>query len=140
MHRNRALRILHVANEVECIEHVKKLLSYMPQNCEEDAPVYPYEAGDESRAKLNDIIPANPNQPYDIKEVIEELADADSFLEVHKAYAENIVVGFARMGGRSIGVVANQPAYLAGVLDINSSKKGRAFCAILRCIQYTACW
>jgi len=115
------------ANEVECIDHIKRLLSYMPQNCEEDAPVYPYEMSDESRAALNSIIPANPNQPYDIKEVITEIADADSFLEVHKNYAENIVVGFARLGGRSIGIVANQPAYLAGVLDINSSKKGARF-------------
>ena len=115
------------ANEPECIENIKRLLSYIPQNCENDAPVYPYEMGDETRKKLNDIIPANPNQPYDIKEVIEELADADSFMEVHKGYAENIVVGFARMGGRSIGIVANQPAYLAGVLDINSSKKGARF-------------
>ncbi len=115
------------ANEVACIEQIKRLLSYMPQNCEDDAPVYPYEGADEIRTKLNDIIPANPNQPYDIKEVIEELADTDSFLEVHKEYAENIVVGFARIGGRSIGVVANQPAFLAGVLDINSSKKGARF-------------
>jgi len=115
------------ANELECIENIRQLLSYMPQNCEEDAPVYPYEAGDETRAKLNTLIPANPNQPYDIKEVLEELTDAGSFLEVHKDYAENIVVGFARMGGRSIGIVANQPAYLAGVLDINSSKKGARF-------------
>lgn len=115
------------ANEVECIEHIKRLLSYIPQNCEEDAPVYPYEAGDEVRTNLNNVIPANPNQPYDIKEVIAEIADQDSFLEVHKEYAENIVVGFARLGGRSIGVVANQPAYLAGVLDINSSRKGGRF-------------
>jgi len=115
------------ANEVECIDHIKRLLSYMPQNCEEDAPVYPYEAANESRPALNNIIPANPNQPYDIKDVITELADEGSFLEVHKHYAENIVVGFARIGGRSIGVVANQPAYLAGVLDINSSKKGARF-------------
>jgi propionyl-CoA carboxylase beta chain len=115
------------ANEVECIENIKQLLSYMPQNCEEDAPVYGYEVADESRPALNNIIPANPNQPYDIKEVINELADADSFLEVHKEFAENIVVGFARMGGRSIGIVANQPAYLAGVLDINSSRKGARF-------------
>lgn len=115
------------ANEVECIENIKKLLSYIPQNCEEDAPVYPYEATDEVRLKLNDIIPANPNQPYDIKEVIEETVDAGSFLEVHKDYAENIVVGFARIAGRSIGIVANQPASLAGVLDINSSKKGARF-------------
>lgn len=115
------------ANEVECIERLKQLLSYMPQNCEEDAPVYDYEMGDEVRSKLNDIIPANPNQPYDMKEVIEEVADADSFLEVHKDYAENIVVGFARIAGRSIGIVANQPASLAGVLDINASKKGARF-------------
>jgi propionyl-CoA carboxylase beta chain len=115
------------ANEVECIEQIKKLLSYMPQNCEEDAPVYPYESGDETRTKLNSVIPENPNQPYDIKEVIEEVVDTDSFLEVHKDYAENIVVGFARIAGRSIGIVANQPASLAGVLDINSSKKGARF-------------
>ncbi len=115
------------ANEVECIEHIKKMLSYMPQNCEDEAPVYAYEPANEVRSKLNDIIPENPNQPYDIKEVIEEVVDAESFLEVHKEFAENIVVGFARLGGRSIGIVANQPAYLAGVLDINSSRKGARF-------------
>lgn len=115
------------SNEVECINHLKKLLSYMPQNCEDDAPVYPYEATDEIRTKLNSIIPENPNQPYDMKEVIEEVVDAESFLEVHQHYAENIVVGFARMGGRSIGIVANQPASMAGVLDINSSKKAARF-------------
>ncbi len=115
------------AHEVACIEHIRQLLSYMPQNCEEDAPVYPYEPGDESRPALNGIIPENPNQPYDMKEVIAEIADTDSFLEVHKDYAENIIVGFARLGGRSIGVVANQPASMAGVLDINSSKKGARF-------------
>lgn len=114
-------------NEVECIEHIKKLLSYMPQNCEEEAPVYEYEPADETREALNTVIPQNPNQPYDIKEVIEALADTDSFLEVHKDYAENIVVGFARLAGRSIGIVANQPASMAGVLDINSSKKGARF-------------
>jgi propionyl-CoA carboxylase beta chain len=114
-------------NELECIDNIKKLLSYMPQNCEEDAPAYPYEMKDEKRLKLNDLIPANPNQPYDIKDAIEEITDEGSFLEVHKDYAENIVVGFARIAGRSIGIVANQPAFLAGVLDINSSKKGARF-------------
>jgi propionyl-CoA carboxylase beta chain len=114
-------------NEVECINNIKQLLSYMPQNCEEDAPVYAYETAEESRPALDNIIPENPNQPYDIKEVITELVDSDSFLEVHKDFAENIVVGFARIGGRSIGVVANQPAFLAGVLDINSSRKGARF-------------
>lgn len=115
------------ANEVECIENIKNLISYMPQNCEDDAPVYPYDAGNEVRAALNSIIPENPNQPYDIKEVIAEIADEGSFLEVHKEWAENIVVGFARIGGRSIGIVANQPAYLAGVLDNNASRKGARF-------------
>jgi propionyl-CoA carboxylase beta chain len=114
-------------NEIECIDHIKRLLSYMPQNCEDEAPIYPYESQDETREKLNSLIPENPNQPYDMREVITELCDEDSFLEVHKNYAENILVGFARMAGRSIGVVANQPAALAGVLDINSSKKGARF-------------
>ncbi|MBE2290491.1 MAG: acyl-CoA carboxylase subunit beta [Chitinophagaceae bacterium] len=115
------------ANEVEAIENIKQLLSYMPQNCEEDAPVYDYEAGNEVRETLNNIIPENPNQPYDIKEVIGEVVDSGSFMEVHKDWAENIVVGFARIAGRSIGIVANQPAYLAGVLDINASRKGARF-------------
>jgi propionyl-CoA carboxylase beta chain len=114
-------------NEVDCINHIKKLLSYMPQNCEEDAPNYPYEMGDETRQKLNTLIPENPNVPYDMKEVIEQICDDHSFLEVHKEYAENIIVGFARVAGRSIGVVANQPASMAGVLDNNSSKKGARF-------------
>jgi propionyl-CoA carboxylase beta chain len=115
------------SNEVECIEHIKKLLSYMPQNCEDDAPIYPYEAGNELREKLNTLVPENSNQPYDMREIIAEVCDEDSFLEVHKQYAENILVGFARIAGRSIGVVANQPAAMAGVLDINSSKKGARF-------------
>jgi propionyl-CoA carboxylase beta chain len=115
------------ADEVDCILHIKKLLSYMPQNCEEDAPVYPYEMGNEERIALDSMIPENSTTPYDMKEVITQLCDEDSFLEVHKEYAENIVVGFARIAGRSIGIVANQPASLAGVLDINSSRKGARF-------------
>jgi len=115
------------SNEVECIEHIKKLLSYMPQNCEDEAPIYPYETGNELREKLNTLVPENSNQPYDMREIIAEVCDEDSFLEVHKQYAENILVGFARIAGRSIGVVANQPAAMAGVLDINSSKKGARF-------------
>ncbi len=115
------------ANEVECIQRLKDLLSYIPQNCEEEAPMLPYEAGHETRDALANIIPEGANQPYDMKEVIAELADGGEFLEVHKEYAENIVVGFCRIAGRSIGIVANQPAQLAGVLDINSSKKGARF-------------
>jgi propionyl-CoA carboxylase beta chain len=115
------------ANEVDCINHLKKLLSYMPQNCEDEAPIYPYEMGDETRTKLKHLIPENPNVPYDMKEVIVQICDEHSFLEVHKEYAENIVVGFARIAGKSIGIVANQPAAMAGVLDNNSSKKGARF-------------
>lgn len=118
---------LTYANEIECINGIKEMLSYMPQNCEEDAPSIPYEMGDENRDELNTIIPDNPNQPYDIKEVIEQTIDDGSFYEIHKDFAENIVVGFARLAGKSIGVVANQPAFLAGVLDIKSSQKGARF-------------
>lgn len=123
------------ANEVECINGIKKLFSYIPQNCEETAPLTDYTEGDESRPKLNAIIPPNPNQPYDIRDIVTELADADSFYEVHKDYADNIVVGFARLAGRSIGIVANQPAVLAGVLDINSSKKGARFVRFCDCFN-----
>jgi propionyl-CoA carboxylase beta chain len=123
------------ANEVECITHIKKLLSYMPQNCEDTAPVYPYEQGNEIRTALNSIVPANASQPYDMREVIELIADEASFLEVHKDWAENIVVGFARIAGRSIGIIANQPAVLAGVLDINSSRKGARFVRFCDCFN-----
>lgn len=115
------------ANEIEAIKHIKELLSYMPQNCEELPPALPYEGTDEHRRALNNIMPENASQPYDIREVISEVIDAGTFLEVHKDFAENIVVGFARLAGRSIGIVANQPAFLAGVLDIHSSTKGARF-------------
>jgi len=118
---------LTYANEIECINGIKKLLSYIPQNCEEDAPSIPYKLGNEKREKLNEIIPENPNQPYDMKEVIGQIVDEESFYEIHKNFAENIVVGFARLAGKSIGIVANQPAFLAGVLDIKSSQKGARF-------------
>lgn len=114
-------------NEIACLQSMRQLLSYMPQNCEEDSPRLDYQTGNESRPQLNGIIPDNPNQPYDIREVIDATVDEESFLEVHKDFAPNIVVGFARLAGRSIGIVANQPAYLAGVLDINSSVKGARF-------------
>ena len=123
------------ANEIECIQGIKNLLSYVPQNCEEPAPSVPYEQANELRPVLNSIIPENPNQPYDIKSVIHEIADADSFCEVHKDYAENIVVGFARLAGKSIGIVANQPAFLAGVLDIKSSTKAARFVRFCDCFN-----
>ncbi|GIR13162.1 MAG: methylmalonyl-CoA carboxyltransferase [Cryomorphaceae bacterium] len=123
------------ANEVALIEDLKTLLSYIPQNCEEDAPIHPYTISNEHRKNLNNIIPENPNQPYDIKKVINEITDNDSFFEVHKNYAENIVCGFARMAGKSIGIVANQPGFLAGVLNIEASTKGARFVRFCDCFN-----
>jgi len=123
------------ANELTLIEDLKTLLSYVPQNCEEEAPAIPYTLSDERREVLNNIIPENPNQPYDIKTVIGGIVDINSFFEVHKNYAENIVCGFARMGGKSIGVVANQPAFLAGVLNIEASTKGARFVRFCDCFN-----
>jgi propionyl-CoA carboxylase beta chain len=116
------------SNEIDCLNNIKKLLSYIPQNCEDEATSLPYEHNrDESRPVLNAIVPENPNQPYDMREIIEGVIDEGSFLEVHRNFAENIVVGFARLGGRSIGIIGNQPAVLAGVLDIDASTKAARF-------------
>ena len=123
------------ANEVTCINNIKKLLSYIPQNCEDQPPFLAYEPSNEIRESLDKIIPENPNQPYDVKEVIDIIIDSDSFFEVHKNFAENIVVGFARLGGRSIGIVANQPAVMAGVLDIQASQKAARFVRFCDCFN-----
>lgn len=123
------------ANEVDAINKLKELLAFMPQNCEEDAPAVDYTKKDERREDLNKVIPANPNTPYDIKEVVEGIVDKESFMEVHKDYAENIVVGFARLGGKSLGIVANQPAYLAGVLNIEASTKAARFVRFCDCFN-----
>ena len=122
-------------NEIELINNLKKLLSYLPQNCEEESPVHDYTASNESRHELQSIIPDNPNQPYDIKEVIDGIIDPDSFFEVHRDYAENIVCGFGRLAGRSIGIVANQPAFLAGVLDNHASNKAARFVRFCDCFN-----
>jgi propionyl-CoA carboxylase beta chain len=123
------------ANEIECLHQIRQLLSYVPQNCEEEPPRVSYTPGNESRPVLNNIIPANPNQPYDMREVIAGVVDENSFFEVHKNFAENIVVGFARLAGRSIGIVGNQPAALAGVLDIDASVKGARFVRFCDCFN-----
>jgi propionyl-CoA carboxylase beta chain len=123
------------ANEIEAIQKLKKLLSYIPQNCEEKVPQLAYESLDENRPKLMDIIPESANQPYDLREVITEVADEESFFEVHKDFAENIVVGFARLAGKSIGIVANQPMFLAGVLDNNASIKAARFVRFCDCFN-----
>lgn len=126
---------LSSANEKECIEDIKRLLSYIPQNCEEETPMVNFEMGDELREDLDTIIPDLSTQPYDMKEVISGIVDQDSFMEIHKDFAENIVVGFARLAGRSIGIVGNQPSVLAGVLDINSSKKAARFVRFCDCFN-----
>lgn len=126
---------LTAVNDLDCIEKVKKLLSYVPQNCEERPAKLDIELDEEYREVLNDIVPENPQQPYDMREVIAGIVDEASFMEIHEQYAENIVVGFARLGGRSIGVVGNQPMSLAGVLDVDSSKKGARFVRFCDCFN-----
>lgn len=122
-------------NELVAIAEIKRLLSYMPQNCEETAPSIPYQTEDERRPALNSMVPEQISQPYDMREVIREIIDADSFMEVQKDYAENIVVGFGRLAGKSIGILANQPMHMAGVLDINSSRKGARFVRFCDCFN-----
>ncbi|MEO9005418.1 MAG: acyl-CoA carboxylase subunit beta [Ginsengibacter sp.] len=114
-------------NDVACLDQVKKLLSYLPQNNKATPPKHPFILADEYREELENIIPDSPNKPYDMHLVIKGIIDTDSFFEVHEQFATNIIVGFARLGGRSIGIIANQPMSLAGVLDVNSSKKAARF-------------
>ena len=114
-------------NDIACLEDVKRLLSYLPQSNREKPSDIPFELGDEVRSSLKDIVPDNPNKPYDMHEVISGIIDEDSFFEIHKDYAENMIVGFARLGGKSIGIIANQPMFLAGVLGVNSSVKAARF-------------
>ncbi|MDP8239973.1 MAG: carboxyl transferase domain-containing protein [Candidatus Hatepunaea meridiana] len=115
-------------SEAEAIEQIRRLMSFIPSNNMEDPPVIeckdPLDRADE---KLDEIVPDNPNKPYDIKEVINRIVDNGDLMEVHADFAQNIVVGFARLGGKPIGIIANQPAILAGVLDIASSRKGGRF-------------
>jgi propionyl-CoA carboxylase beta chain len=114
-------------NEAAVLGQIRSTLSYLPANCEERPPHLPYTPSDEDRPALETIIPAQAQQPYDMRSVIQGVVDAGSFLEVHRDFAENIVCGFARLAGRSIGIVANQPAFLAGVLDIKASNKAARF-------------
>ncbi len=123
------------ANDVECLEDVKRLLSYLPQSNKEKPKDLAYELNDEVREKLLTIIPDNPNKPYDMHEVISGIIDEDSFFEIHKNFAENIIVGFSRIGGRSVGIIANQPMILAGVLDVNSSIKAARFTRFCDCFN-----
>ncbi|MDF1545021.1 MAG: acyl-CoA carboxylase subunit beta [bacterium] len=123
-------------NEADAITRLKRLLEYLPQNNLEDPPfIETDDPADREEQILNRIVPESPNQPYDIKDVINNVVDQGSFFEVHEEFAQNIVVGFARLGGRSIGIIANQPAVMAGVLDINSSAKGARFIRFCDCFN-----
>ena len=114
--------------EEEGFELIRKLLSYIPQNNLEEAPyVDCTDPIDRLEDSLNDIIPDSPTKPYDMYEVIGAIVDNGEFLEIQKDYAKNIIIGFARFNGQSVGIVANQPKYLAGVLDSNASRKGARF-------------
>lgn len=115
-------------NDVTVLKEVRDLMSYLPQNCNTLAPHTSNYSFDKNKTeRIGQILPANSSLPYDIREVVECVIDDDSFREVHKDFATNIVVGFARIEGRTIGVVANQPMSMAGVLDIDSSRKGARF-------------
>jgi propionyl-CoA carboxylase beta chain len=122
--------IAHFAldSEIECLESIRRLFGYIPQNNKEDPPQRatddPFDRADE---ELLAIVPDEPTRPYDMHDVIRRVVDDGDFFEVHRDFAQNIIVGFAHLGGHSVGIVANQPAVLAGVLDINSSTKGARF-------------
>jgi propionyl-CoA carboxylase beta chain len=130
MTHNEKSGVAHFAvdNDRDCILLIRELLSFMPNNNLDDAPRLdssdPVDRADET---LDTIVPPSPNQAYDMRDVIDAVVDARYFLEVHQHYARNILVGFARLGGRPVGIVANQPAHLAGTLDIEASVKGARF-------------
>ena len=116
------------SDEETTLMMVRELMSFLPSNNMEEPPSkICTDPEDRADASLNEVVPVDPNKPYDIKDIIHKIIDDEHFLEVQPHYAANIVVGFARMGGKSIGIVANQPAHLAGVLDINSSSKAARF-------------
>ena len=123
-------------NEEEGIAIIRDLLSYLPSNNLEETPIAVCnDPIDRLEDRLNEIIPDNPNLPYNMMDVIEGIVDNGKFLEVHKRYARNIIVGFCRMGGRSVGVIANQPSFYAGVLDIEASRKAARFVRFCDCFN-----
>ncbi|MBN6205627.1 acyl-CoA carboxylase subunit beta [Ralstonia pickettii] len=129
---------LKAATEEEALDTVKKLLTYIPASYKEKAKRLPYKTEkleNEMRTELTDIVPFNPVRPYDVKKVIDQVVDQDSFFEIHKEFAKNIVVGFARIQGESVGLICNQPKYLAGGLDIDSSDKAARFIRFCDCFN-----
>jgi len=126
----------NAADDRDALTLVRELLSFMPSNNMEDPPLRPTDdPEDRADDTLNSLVPENPNVPYDIKKVILAVVDDANFLEVHEHFARNIVVGFSRLGGKPVGIVANQPAVLAGCLDINASVKGARFVRFCDCFN-----
>ena len=138
MTHNQVSGVAHMATESEedCLYLIREMMSYLPSNNMEDAP-FEATADDPLRAdkELDSIVPDNPNKPYDIREVINHIFDDGKFYETQEHFASNIVVGFARLGGRSVGIVANQPMVLAGVLDIDASEKAARFVRFCDCFN-----
>ena len=123
-------------NEPECIDMIRELFSYIPSNNLEDPPFVPTNDEPSRRdEKLRSIVPENPNKPYDMKDIITAVVDDRHFFEIQRDYAKNIIIGFARLGGRSVGIVANQPAFLAGSLDIDASRKAGRFVRFCDCFN-----
>ena len=138
MTHNARSGVAHLAaeDESEGIEMIRKLLSYMPQNNLEDAPrVACDDPADRMDEELDDIVPDDPNKPYHMREVIERVVDHGEFFEVMPYWAQNLMVGFARLNGRAVGIVANNPAYMAGCLDIDASVKGARFVRFCDCFN-----
>ena len=130
--------VAHFASpsEPECLDAIRTLMSYLPANNVEDPPfVATDDPANRADVTLDAIIPDSPNQPYDMHEVIGKIVDGGTFFEVHAEYARNIIVGFTRLGGRSVGIVAQQPSVLAGVLDINASDKAARFVRFCDCFN-----
>jgi len=129
--------VAHFAHnsEVECFEAVRRLLSYLPQNTYEDPPYQTPEQDLSPDEEINNLIPLDPEESYDVHEVINHVFDKGSFLEIHEEYAMNVVVGLARLYGNVVGIVANQPEFMAGVLDINASDKIARFVRFCDCFN-----
>ena len=138
MTHNSKSGVAHMAanSEADCLYLIRELFSYLPSNNMEDPP-FKATRDDALRteASLDTLVPDNPNKPYDIKDVIHLIVDDGEFFEIHEHYAQNIVVGFARLGGYSVGIIANQPMVLAGVLDINASEKAARFVRVFDCFN-----
>lgn len=123
-------------DEVSCLERIRELFAYIPQNNQSAPPRLPCDdSKDRCDPELNELMPESSAKPYDMKQIIERIVDNGVFLEVHRDWAQNIVIGFARLDGRSVGIVANQPAHIAGVLDINASVKAARFVRFCDCFN-----